>query len=138
MEKSILSYLEKSERAFPNKIAFSDNKYELTYHELVNVAQSIGNFLIEKIGIHKAVVVYMEKGARNVAAFMGAAYAGCFYVPLDAQMPMERINIILKTLEPAAVIYDSKTEKSISLIEVDCIKVFYDEVCILPQNKEKL
>lgn len=138
MEKSILSYLERSEQKFPDKIAFSDNKYELTYHELVNSARSVGSFLIEKIGIRKAVAVYMEKGARNVAAFMGAAYAGCFYVPLDAQMPMERINIILRTLQPAAVIYDSKTEKSLSLMETDCIKVLYDEIHMLPQNKEKL
>jgi D-alanine--poly(phosphoribitol) ligase subunit 1 len=44
MEKSILSYLEKSEHQFPDKIAFSDNKYELTYHELANEARSIGSF----------------------------------------------------------------------------------------------
>jgi len=138
MEKSILSYLEKSEHEFPDKIAFSDNKYELTYHELANAARSIGSFLIEKIGTRKAVVVYMEKNTRNIAAFMGAAYAGCFYVPLDAQMPMERINIILKTLQPAAVIYDEKTEKFLSLMETECTKVLYDEIYMLPQDKEKL
>ena len=36
MEKNILSYLEKSEKNFPDKIAFSDTEYELTYHELAN------------------------------------------------------------------------------------------------------
>ncbi|NRT70274.1 amino acid adenylation domain-containing protein [Clostridium beijerinckii] len=138
MEKSILSYLESSERKFPNKVAFSDGKYELTYHELVEAAKSIGSFLIENIGMRKAVVVYMEKGSRNISAFMGAAYAGCFYVPLDAQMPVERINIILDTLKPAAIIYDDKTEKYLSLIETDCIKVLYDEIHMLPQNEEKL
>ncbi|OOP73862.1 amino acid adenylation domain-containing protein [Clostridium beijerinckii] len=138
MEKSILSYLESSERKFPNKVAFSDGKYELTYHELVEAAKSIGSFLIENIGMHKAVVVYMEKGARNISAFMGAAYAGCFYVPLDSQMPVERINIILDTLKPAAIIYDDKTEKCLSLIETDCIKVLYDEIHMLPKNEEKL
>ncbi|EKQ50223.1 MULTISPECIES: amino acid adenylation domain-containing protein [unclassified Clostridium] len=138
MEKNILAYLEKSEQAFPDKIAFSDNKYELTYHELAEEARSIGSFLIEKIGTRRAVVVYMEKGARNIAAFMGAAYAGCFYVTLDAQMPMERINIILKTLQPAAVIYDENTEKFLSLMETGCIKVPYDEICMLPKDTEKL
>lgn len=138
MEKSILSYLEKSEKKFPNKVAFSDGKYKLTYHELVEESKSIGSFLIENIGMHKAVVVYMEKGARNISAFMGAAYAGCFYVPLDAQMPVERINIILDTLKPAAIIYDNKTEKYLSLIETDCIKVLYDEIYMLPKNEEKL
>lgn len=136
MEKSILSYLERSENKFPNKVAFSDGKYELTYHELVEEAKSIGSFLIENIGMRKAVVVYMEKGSRNISAFMGAAYAGCFYVPLDAQMPVERINIILDTLKPAAIIYDDKTEKYLSLIETDCIKVLYDEIHMLPKMKK--
>ena len=138
MEKSILSYLEKSEKKFHNKVAFSDGKHELTYHELVEESKSIGSFLIENIGMRKAVVVYMEKGARNISVFMGAAYAGCFYVPLDAQMPVERINIILDTLKPAAIIYDDKTEKYLSLIETDCIKVLYDEIHMLPKNEEKL
>lgn len=138
MEKNILSYLEKSEKSFPDKIAFADKENQLTYHELLNSARSIGSFLLEQIGIHKAVVVYMEKGARNIAAFMGAAYAGCFYVPLDAQMPMERINIILETLQPAAVIYDHKTEKFLSDMKSDCIKVLYDEIYDFEHNEEKL
>ncbi|EHJ02120.1 Phenylalanine racemase (ATP-hydrolyzing) [Clostridium sp. DL-VIII] len=138
MEKSILTYLERSEKEFPDKIAFSDNEYELTYHELAEAARSIGSFLVREIGTRKAVVVYMEKNARNIAAFMGAAYAGCFYVPLDAKMPMERINIILKTLQPAVVIYDNKTEKFLPLMETDCLKVLYDEIHMLPQNPEQL
>ncbi|WP_238915173.1 amino acid adenylation domain-containing protein [Clostridium sp. YIM B02555] len=138
MEKSILAYLENSEQTFPNKVAFSDNQYELTYSELADSARSIGSYLIEKISTHKAVVVYMEKNSRNIAVFMGAAYGGCFYVPIDSQMPIERINIILKTLEPAAVIYDDKTAKFLSLMETDCIKISYDEICKTPQDKEKL
>ena len=53
-------------------------------------------------------------------------------------MPVERINIILDTLKPAAIIYDDKTEKYLSLIETDCIKVLYDEIHMLPKNEEKL
>lgn len=73
MEKSILAYLENSEQTFPNKVAFSDNQYELTYSELADSARSIGSYLIEKISTHKAVVVYMEKNSRNIAVFMGGS-----------------------------------------------------------------
>ncbi len=138
MEKNILIYLEKSKEEFPDKIAFSDNKRKLTYLELVNSSKNIGSFLIEKIGVRKPVVVYMEKGAHNIAAFMGVAYSGGFYVPLDSQMPMERINIILKTLKPKAVIYDGTTEKHLKSMESDCIKISYDEICNTPHNDEKL
>ncbi|WP_252247365.1 amino acid adenylation domain-containing protein [Clostridium sp. ZBS4] len=138
MEKNILVYLEKSKEKFSNKLAFSDNKHSLTYLELVNSSKSIGSFLIEKIGTRKAIAVYMEKGARNIAAFMGAAYSGGFYVPLDSQMPMERINIILEKLQPEAIIYDSTTEKNLSLMKSKCIKIQYDEICNKKHNEEEL
>lgn len=138
MEKNILAYLEKSKERFPNKLAFSDDKHSLTYLELVNSSKSIGSFLLEKIGTRKPIAVYMEKGARNIAAFMGAAYSGGFYVPLDSQMPIERINIILETLQPEAIIYDSTTEKNLSLIKSECIKVLYDEICNTEHNEKEL
>ncbi|MBN1069065.1 D-alanine--poly(phosphoribitol) ligase [Clostridium botulinum] len=138
MEKNILVYLEKSKEKFPDKIAFSDNKHKLTYLELVNSSKSIGSFLIERIGTRKAIAVYMEKGSSNIAAFMGAAYSGGFYVPLDSQMPVERINIILETLQPEVIIYDSTTEKNLSLMKSECIKISYDEIYDIKHNEEEL
>ncbi|AIY81486.1 amino acid adenylation domain-containing protein [Clostridium botulinum] len=138
MEKSILSYLEKTEIKFPDKVAFADKNYEMTYRALLNEAKSIGSAIIQKVGERKPIAVYMEKNSRNIAAFMGAAYSGGFYVPLDAKMPMDRINIILKTLDPAAVIYDEKTEKFLDAMDTDCIKVSYDEISKVDHDEERL
>lgn len=138
MKKSVLAYLERSKEKYPDKIAFADAKYTLTYSELVEEAQNIGSYLATNIGTHKPVVVYMEKGARNIAAFMGAAYSGGFYVPMDSQMPVERINIILEALEPAVIIYDNKTEKFLPQLLTDCSKVKYDDINRFPADKKQL
>ena len=45
-----------------------------------------------------------------MAAFFGAIYAGCYYVPLDDEMPRHRIELIFKTLEPGALICDETTQ----------------------------
>jgi len=49
----------------------------------------------------------MERSANCVPAFLGAAYSGNFYVPLDVEMPVERITKILDILQPAAIITET-------------------------------
>ncbi|MBZ0313087.1 amino acid adenylation domain-containing protein [Clostridium butyricum] len=138
MNKSILSYLEETQKKFPDKVAFSDNNYEITYNELVRCAKSIGSSILERVGARKPIVVYMEKDSRNIAAFMGAAYSGGFYVPLDSKMPIDRINIILNTLNPEVIIYDDKTKKYLDLLNTNCLKLSYDEISQSDPNDEKL
>ncbi len=138
MEKSILSYLERNSEIFPNKIAFADDKFQFTYNELTETARSIGTFIADKVSIKRPIAVYMEKSSKNIAAFMGVAYAGCYYVPIDYQMPIERINIILKTLNPEAIIYDQATEKKLSQLESECFKFSYDEISVTVSNKVAL
>lgn len=62
----------------------------------------------------------MKKGANNLNAFLGAVYAGCFYVPVDSAMPKERVSLILSTLKPSVVIYDDSTEKNIEELNLQC------------------
>ena len=65
MEKSILSYLEKTESNFPDKVSFADKDNEITYKELVNIAKSIGSAILQKVGAKKPIIVCMEKDAMN-------------------------------------------------------------------------
>ena len=50
----------------------------------------------------------MDKSVKALQAFMGIVYAGCFYVPLDIEMPTSRIELILENAQPAAIITDKK------------------------------
>ncbi len=67
----------------------------------------------------------MEKNAYNIVAFMGVVYAGCFYVPLDSQMPVDRIALILKTLSPSMIIYDDTTAEHIENLGTEFQSVHY-------------
>ena len=78
----------------------------------------------------------MDKKAYNIAAFLGIAYAGCFYVPIDNQMPSERVNLIIETLNPSLIIYDKITEKKLN--EFSIPKINYNEVSASSINTEAL
>lgn len=127
MYSTVLKYLEETALKFPNKIAFADIKEGFTFSELLNNARRIGSYISKKVKPNNPIVVYMDKKAYNINAFLGVVYAGCFYVPIDSQMPAERINIILGTLEPSMIIYDDVTEKSIRYLSDQYSKVYYKD-----------
>ncbi len=111
MQTNILAYLESTAKRLPNKIALAGEAGALTFAELYTQARKIGSYLLHR-GITKApVVVLMPKRPETIAAFLGAIYAGCYYVPLDTEMPRQRIDLILDKLESGALICDESTEK---------------------------
>lgn len=106
MIQNILCYLEESERAYPDKTAFSDEDASLTYRELLSLCQRIGSFLGKRTGPRRPIPVMTEKSVYTLAAFMGIVSAGCFYIYLDAGQPAGRLNRILGTLQADVMIAD--------------------------------
>ncbi|MEG2521161.1 MAG: amino acid adenylation domain-containing protein [Christensenellaceae bacterium] len=110
-----MEYLEQSANRYPEKIAFADYQNQISFLELMNNAKKVGSFLASHISPKNPVVVYMDKTVNCLVAMLGAVYAGCFYVPIDTTMPVERANVILKTLNPKFIIYNTT-----SIDEIDC------------------
>lgn len=106
--KSFLSYLNATADRLPDKLAFSDGDHGLTFRELRQAAASVGAKLRSLGADGEPVGVLMERSSRTVAAFLGVLEAGCFYVPLDEQMPKERLDRIVRTLSPRFLIADEK------------------------------
>jgi D-alanine--poly(phosphoribitol) ligase subunit 1 len=107
---NVLEYLEQSEKNFPNKIVFADEHNSITYNALKDYAQRIGTAVLQETdeAQRQPVVVYVDRNIESLVLFMGIAYSGNFYVPIDIQMPKLRIELILKTLNPVAAIVQNK------------------------------
>ncbi len=111
MQINVLEWLDTTAELFPEKMAFADDKKSITFGQLKDASQRIGSYLIGMGKVRRPVAVYMPKSAECISAFMGIAASGNFYCPIDSMMPAERINIILKELDPIAII---TTEKMLS------------------------
>ena len=110
MQTNILEYLEQTVRRVPYKTAFTDGETGMTFREVYDQARAIGSFLHRQGWYKQSVVVLMKKHPRTITAFLGAIYGGNYYVPLDGEMPRNRIELIFKTLQPGVVICDESTE----------------------------
>lgn len=106
---NVLEYLEETVKHFPHKEAFVDDETSLSFLDIYDQARSVGSFLCRQGCCSKPVVIFMKRSPYTIAAFLGAIYAGCYYVPLDEQIPMYRIQLILEMLDNAIIICDETT-----------------------------
>ena len=119
MIRNILDYLEQSARHYPDKIAFADEMSTCTYKELWKTARSVGTKLANYVPPRSPVPVFMEKRVETIYAFLGAVYAGCFYVLLDPKLPLERLKQILQTLQSEVLVLHPDYEKQFKALEYE-------------------
>lgn len=113
MQTNLLEYLEATVKRVPEKTAFSNGAENLSFREVYDQSRAIGSALAAGGLYREPVVVFMERHPRAVAAFLGVLYAGCFYVPIDQEMPRHRIRLIFDSLKPRAVLCDAHTARSL-------------------------
>lgn len=111
MRTNILQYLEATAARVPEKLAFSDGEQGMTFAALSDAARAVGSAVIARGCAREPIVILMEKSAAEIAVFLGVVYAGCHYVPMDAEMPRLRMQKILETLTPRLLICSAQTER---------------------------
>lgn len=104
--KSVIEYIETSEKEFSNKIAVIEGEKKCTYRELIEKSKRIASAIKNEIGVRNPVPILMEKGINALSSFFGAIYAGDFYVLLNPDLPANRLKDIVKTLESEILITD--------------------------------
>lgn len=134
MRTNILQYLEETASRLPEKVALSDGREGMTFSALLSAARSVGSALLQKGFSAEPVAVLMEKHPREIAAFCGIVCAGCFYVPLDPEMPPHRMNLILEQVGARAVLVDRKGETKIPQLAFTGQVLRYEELAATPED----
>ena len=109
---NILEYLENTVKEVPDKTAFKGGGTEYTFRQLYDISRSIGTVLAARNVRKKPVAVYMKKHPDMIVSFLGVLQAGAFYIPLDEEMPANRIQYILGSIAPDVVICDDSTAEN--------------------------
>lgn len=137
---NVLDYLENSEKEFPDKVVFAEEHKSITYSELVRYGRSLGTRIWNDThgAIRKPVVVFVDRNIESLISFIGVAYSGNFYVPIDKQMPKMRIELILKTLQPISTVVPRFDLEYARVNAPDLHTIVLDEAVECPENKTVL
>lgn len=126
----VTEYLEDTAIRFPNKVAFVDDARDITFQALREEALKVAYRLRAVTDDAKQfpVLVYLEKSISCVAAFLGTAYAGGFYSPVDTKMPAVRIEKIAQTLQPNVVLTDRAHREEAASFAGGAVVVAYEDI----------
>lgn len=130
--RRITDYLDNTAERLPNKLAYADQARELTFGEIKTEAYKLASVLAKAGIFRKPVGIFLEQCVEVVPSIMGTAYSGNFYSILDVDMPEARIDKILDTFEPLAIITNNKNaEKARVMLEssgrADVLLVIYED-----------
>lgn len=106
----------------PQKFALADLNRTMTYKDFMGWSIALSEKLVNS-GVRKGdrVAVNLPKSLEQVVAVFGILMAGAIYVPLDIDMPRERIGKINQAAEFTKII--TKTNLDLGIEEIDLDEV---------------
>ena len=138
MQNHVLDYLDGTEKRVPDKIAFADEQTQYTFAQLGHALRSVATTLQAKGFYKEPVIVFMKKSPEEIATFFGAIAAGCFYVPIDSEMPASRIQLILENCSPRVMICDEETIEAAKELKFSGSTFLYREICDCEEDVQAL
>lgn len=123
MLNSAHKILSQSAKAVPQKLAFITPSDSITYISLDEKSSALATQILN-LNINKSpILIILPKGIEAIISFFGVLKSGNFYTIIDENMPLERINKIIRTLCPALLI----TSKDLAL-NLDLLTIFIDDL----------
>ncbi len=80
---------------YPDSVALLDVEKELTYSELDNQTDSIAKQLLGKVKAGSRVGIMISQSVDTVIAMLAVVKAGCCFVPIGVDYPLERVRFML-------------------------------------------
>lgn len=107
------NYFEESVRQYPRNIAIEQGDKRYTYAEAESMANRLANYLKSlSIGPEDKVAILLPRCAEVTITMLGVLKTGAAYIPLDPEIPAERVNFIMEDAEAKLLVTANEiTEK---------------------------
>lgn len=145
MKRNLLEYFEETVARWPERIAVTQNEQQISFLELSQRAQALGTLLIGRSDaeMNRPIGVFMEKCIEVVISNVAILYSGNAYMNLDVKTPSQRIENILKLVEPALIITNDTWCETIAkvfpaeqILNIDHISLNKIDPCALANRRK--
>ncbi|MGB3183761.1 MAG: amino acid adenylation domain-containing protein [Cyclobacteriaceae bacterium] len=112
---------ERQVNLYPDRIAVSFNDEKLSYFELNTRANRLAKYLLEKgIGRKSKVALLLDRGPEMVICILAAFKAGAAFIPIDINLPKDRIHFICQESEANIILTD---KQGLVKLPADCQEI---------------
>ena len=134
METSVLNRLDRAVSRYADKTMFKDPSGELTFAQFDQVTKSIAAGLAQFVAPGSPVAVMSGRHLFTPAYYLGAVRAGCFYAPIDGDMPATRLNQILSVIKAPVLLVDSAHLEQAQALDFDGKLIVADDLSDTPSD----
>lgn len=90
-------FFEQSAQKYPDTVAIENGDKKLTYSEVDKLSNQLTHFLVQKgIAPEEKAVILLPRCEMIYPAMLAVLKAGGAYIPLDAEIPADRVNFIMQ------------------------------------------
>ena len=129
--KNVISLFEEQVQKNGDKKALVFGQKSLTYSELDKLSNKLANFLVvhEMVKNDELVGILIPNSINQVIAIVAILKAGCAYVPIDPELPYNRIYTIAEDAAIRIVITESQYSEQLYNLQYAC-ENFESYICI--------
>ncbi len=136
--KTVLDLFKERTLENPNAIALVFEDKKMTYQELDETSNQLANYLIKHgVDLETMVPVCVDRSLEMIISILAVMKAGGAYVPIDINYPKQRIDFIIKDVNPKLILTFSKYETLITKKEETTTFVFLDDLYDLVKFESK-
>ncbi|MEM8583187.1 MAG: AMP-binding protein, partial [Bacteroidota bacterium] len=107
--------------------AISFGEHSMSYLELDEAANQLSHFLISRgLRVGDTVAIHHKRHPRLVIAILAVLKAGGTYVPLAADLPAERLQLILQKSQAKILLTEKSLFEKLSELEQTCVLLDQD------------
>ncbi len=129
MRTNVLEDLDDIVKKVPDKEAFVDDNTSYTFQNVYDYSGAVATCLHKEGYYKEPILIFMKKCPEEIAAFFGVIRSGCYYVPIDEEMPLTRISLIIANCNPRAMIIDESMKEASSRLEFAGKIYNYEKIC---------
>eukprot|EP00833_Pecoramyces_ruminatium_P016197 jgi/Orpsp1_1/1190229/evm.model.d7180000077592.1 len=101
----------KMAKEYPERIAIVFNEDKITYKELDEMSNSLAHYLrSEGVKRNDIIPIICDRSPYYIIGILGISKAGGAFLPIDKNLPYERIQFILEDVNPKLVLYNNCIE----------------------------
>ena len=115
--QSIGSLITQAATTHTHKVALVDKQRQVTYEQLEQLSTAFAGRLVTELQLQpeEIVGVYMDRSSEMVISLLAILKAGGCYLPIDTELPAERINYMLENAGCRYVVTDRLSSSSLSM-----------------------
>ncbi|MDH4471662.1 MAG: amino acid adenylation domain-containing protein [Fluviicola sp.] len=122
IDKTLVDLFEGQALNTPNAMALVVENSSITYAELNTLANRISHFLLTEIQLLKGepVGILIDRKIETIAAILGTLKAGGMYVPLETNLPEDRLKFAVNDTSARVLLIEKKGLETVNRLQWAC------------------